>query len=44
MYSAKHEGRDRSVQATPSTAGAKIITLPRRRPPRPNAPNLVSKS
>jgi diguanylate cyclase (GGDEF)-like protein len=42
MYSAKHEGRDRSVRATPSTGGAKIITFPRRRPPRPNAPGMVS--
>jgi diguanylate cyclase (GGDEF)-like protein len=42
MYSAKHAGRDRSVRATPMTGGAKIITLPRRRPPRPSAPGMVS--
>jgi diguanylate cyclase (GGDEF)-like protein len=42
MYSAKHAGRDRSVRATPMTGGAKIITLPRRRPPRPSAPSMVS--
>ena len=42
MYSAKHEGRDRSVRATSITGGGKIITLPRRRPPRASAPHLVS--
>jgi predicted signal transduction protein with EAL and GGDEF domain len=41
MYSAKHEGRDRALSATP-TSGARIIALPRRRPPRPNAPHIVS--
>jgi diguanylate cyclase (GGDEF)-like protein len=44
MYSAKHEGRDRSVRATPPSGGAKIIALPRRRPPRPGAPDIVSRS
>jgi diguanylate cyclase (GGDEF)-like protein len=42
MYSAKHEGRDRSVRATPPAGGGKIITLPRRRPPRPSAPRVSS--
>ena len=42
MYSAKHEGRDRSVQATSIPGAGKIITLPRRRPPRASAPHLVS--
>jgi diguanylate cyclase (GGDEF)-like protein len=42
MYSAKHAGRDRSVSATPATADPKIITLPRRRPPRPSNPGVVS--
>jgi diguanylate cyclase (GGDEF)-like protein len=44
MYSAKHDGRDRSVRATPLSGGAKIIALPRRRPPRPSAPDIVSQS
>jgi diguanylate cyclase (GGDEF)-like protein len=44
MYSAKHEGRDRSVRATPLTGGGKIIALPRRRPPRASAPDIVSGS
>jgi diguanylate cyclase (GGDEF)-like protein len=44
MYSAKHEGRDRSVCATPITGGARILSLPRRNPPRPNAPGVVSGS
>ena len=44
MYAAKHEGRDRSVRATAVSGGAKIITLPRRRPPRPRAPDMVSGS
>jgi diguanylate cyclase (GGDEF)-like protein len=44
MYSAKHEGRDRSVRATPLSGGAKIIALPRRRPPRATAPEIVSGS
>jgi diguanylate cyclase (GGDEF)-like protein len=43
MYAAKHEGRDRSVRALPLIDSAKIITLPRRRPPR-RAPKLVSGS
>ena len=34
MYSAKHEGRDRSVQAITAPDSGRIITLPRRRPPR----------
>jgi diguanylate cyclase (GGDEF)-like protein len=42
MYSAKHEGRDRSVSATPAGERARIIALPRRRPPRPSAPHVVS--
>jgi diguanylate cyclase (GGDEF)-like protein len=42
MYSAKHEGRDRSVSATSAGEQARIITLPRRRPPRPSAPKVVS--
>jgi len=42
MYSAKHEGRDRSVSATPANGRARIIALPRRRPPRPTAPDVVS--
>lgn len=42
MYEAKHAGRDRSVRATGATGGAKIITLPRRRPERPSAPDIVS--
>ncbi len=42
MYSAKHEGRDRSVSATPAGDRARIIALPRRRPPRPSAPHVVS--
>jgi diguanylate cyclase (GGDEF)-like protein len=44
MYSAKHEGRDRSVRATVLTGGGKIIALPRRRPPRASAPDIVSGS
>ncbi|MHB8487737.1 MAG: EAL domain-containing protein [Candidatus Dormibacteria bacterium] len=44
MYSAKHAGRDRSVRATPLGAGGKIIALPRRRPPHPSAPVIVSGS
>jgi diguanylate cyclase (GGDEF)-like protein len=44
MYAAKHEGRDRSVRATPVSGGGKIITLPRRHPPRPRAPDMVSGS
>ncbi len=44
MYSAKHEGRDRSVRATATPGVGKIITLPRRRPPRPTAPGIVSGS
>jgi predicted signal transduction protein with EAL and GGDEF domain len=44
MYSAKHEGRDRSVSATPAPGRARIIALPRRRPPRPSAPDAVSGS
>jgi diguanylate cyclase (GGDEF)-like protein len=44
MYSAKHEGRDRSVSATPSPGRARIIALPRRRAPRPTTPNIVSGS
>jgi diguanylate cyclase (GGDEF)-like protein len=44
MYSAKHEGRDRSARATPIAGGGKIITLPRRRPPRPSTPEFVSGS
>ncbi|HEY6782286.1 MAG TPA: sensor domain-containing diguanylate cyclase, partial [Candidatus Dormibacteraeota bacterium] len=44
MYSAKHEGRDRSVRATALTGGGKIIALPRRRPPRASAPDIVSGS
>jgi diguanylate cyclase (GGDEF)-like protein len=43
MYAAKHEGRDRSVRALPLVDTAKIITLPRRRPPR-TSPKLVSGS
>jgi diguanylate cyclase (GGDEF)-like protein len=42
MYSAKHEGRDRSVRATSIPGGGKIITLPRRRPRRASTPDLVS--
>jgi diguanylate cyclase (GGDEF)-like protein len=42
MYSAKHEGRDRSVRATAAAGVGKIIALPRRRPPRPSAPGVVS--
>jgi len=42
MYSAKHEGRDRSVRAIPPAGAGKIIALPRRRPPRPSAPSIVS--
>ena len=42
MYSAKHGGRDRSVRATSIPGGGKIITLPRRRPPRPRTPDIVS--
>jgi diguanylate cyclase (GGDEF)-like protein len=42
MYSAKHEGRDRSVRAASITGGGKIIALPRRSPPRPSTPDLVS--
>jgi diguanylate cyclase (GGDEF)-like protein len=41
MYSAKHEGRDRSVRATPMVSN-KIITLPRRRPIRHPTPELIS--
>ncbi len=41
MYAAKHEGRDRSVRALPLANMSKIITLPRRRPPR-RSPKLVS--
>ena len=41
MYAAKHEGRDRSVRALPLADIAKIITLPRRRPPR-RSPKLVA--
>jgi diguanylate cyclase (GGDEF)-like protein len=41
MYAAKHDGRDRSVRALPMADSAKIITLPRRRPPR-RSPKLVS--
>ena len=41
MYSAKHEGRDRSVRATPMVSN-KIITLPRRRPIRHLTPELIS--
>jgi diguanylate cyclase (GGDEF)-like protein len=37
MYAAKHEGRDRSVRALPTPDGGKIITLPRRRAPRPGS-------
>jgi diguanylate cyclase (GGDEF)-like protein len=44
MYAAKHDGRNRSVRATPVSGGGKIITLPRRRPPRPRAPDMVSGS
>jgi diguanylate cyclase (GGDEF)-like protein len=44
MYSAKHAGRDRSVRATPPAGAGKIIALPRRRPPRPSAPSIVSGS
>jgi diguanylate cyclase (GGDEF)-like protein len=44
MYEAKHAGRDRSVRATGVTGGAKIITLPRRRPARPSTPDIVSGS
>ena len=44
MYSAKHEGRDRSVRAVPPAGAGKIIALPRRRPPRPSAPGIVSGS
>jgi diguanylate cyclase (GGDEF)-like protein len=44
MYSAKHAGRDRAVRATPVSGGGKIITLPRRRPPRARAPDMVSGS
>jgi diguanylate cyclase (GGDEF)-like protein len=44
MYSAKHEGRDRSVRAIPPAMAGKIIALPRRRPPRPSAPSVVSGS
>jgi diguanylate cyclase (GGDEF)-like protein len=44
MYSAKHEGRDRSVRAVPPAGAGKIIALPRRRPPRPSAPSIVSGS
>jgi diguanylate cyclase (GGDEF)-like protein len=42
MYSAKHAGRDRSVRAIPPAGAGKIIALPRRRPPRPSAPSIVS--
>ena len=42
MYSAKHAGRDRSVRATPVGDEGKIITLPRRRPPRRSTPRLSS--
>ena len=42
MYSAKHEGRDRSMRATAAAGVGKIIALPRRRPPRPSAPGVVS--
>jgi hypothetical protein len=34
MYAAKHEGRDRSVRASPPADSTKILALPRRRPPR----------
>ena len=44
MYSAKHEGRDRSVRALPAASAGKIIALPRRRPPRPSVPGIVSGS
>ncbi len=44
MYSAKHEGRDRSVRAIPPAGGGKIIALPRRRPPRSRAPSILSGS
>ena len=44
MYSAKHAGRDRAVRATPLSGGGKIITLPRRRPPRTRTPDMVSGS
>jgi diguanylate cyclase (GGDEF)-like protein len=44
MYSAKHEGRDRSVRAIPPAGGGKIIALPRRRPPRSSAPSILSGS
>ena len=42
MYAAKHAGRDRSVRATRAARGGKIIALPRRRPARPSAPDVVS--
>ena len=43
MYAAKHEGRDRSVEAISTPAASKIVALPRRRPPRADARIVAGK-
>ena len=43
MYAAKHEGRDRSVEAISTPGASKIVALPRRRPPRADARIVAGK-